>query len=66
MEKVVKKQKEKVKVDKDRVGNTFNCLYDYTVDIGNGQFYSPVTKKVYKEINVNTTNDLPDNNKTRY
>jgi hypothetical protein len=60
------KQKEKVKPDKDKVGNTFNCKYDYTVALGNGQYYSPITKKVYKEVNINTTNDLPDNNKMRY
>jgi hypothetical protein len=66
MQRKVVQQKLKIKVDKDALGTTWNCLYDYTIPLGEGKFLNPVTKKRYREININTTNDLQDNDKNRY
>jgi hypothetical protein len=66
MRKKVVQQKEKVKVDKNALGITFQARWDAMVLGDDGLYYDLKNKKRYKEININTTNDLPDNNKTRY
>jgi hypothetical protein len=55
----VTKVKEKVKVDKDRVGITYSSkLEEALVDIGGGRFKDSGSGKIYREVNINTSDYL--------
>jgi hypothetical protein len=63
MQKPTKQVKERVKVDRndEDQGVFVDLNYDYVIDIGNGRYRSPVSGKRYKEVNIDTTNDMGSN-----
>jgi hypothetical protein len=65
LQKIVK-VKEKVKQDKDRIGIAFAAKWNAIVLGKDGLYHDLTNGKRYKEINIDTTNNLSDNDKTRY
>jgi hypothetical protein len=61
------KVKEKVKADKDRIGITYSSkIEESLVDMGNGRHKDNINGKIYREVNINTSDYLEVGCRKRY
>jgi hypothetical protein len=59
--------KEKVKVDKDRVGICFEAKWDSFVDEGGGRFYDKKNNKRYKVVeDIDTSKHIGKDDRSKY